>query len=116
MSRRKGAAAEREVAGLLTEGGFTCNRNVEGSRGQACADIDNDLGLYIEVRRRETLNIPAWNREIAEKKGDKIGVLAYRRSREGWHVSMSFEDFLTLLDHAHNGPPYGSLTGKPMPW
>lgn len=101
MSRRKGAAAERELAERFTESGLAMNRNIDGSRGQPDGDLDNDLSLYIEARRRERLDIPGWMREVTEKKGKRIGLLATRRNREGWTVHLSLEDFIRLYKGDH---------------
>lgn len=97
-SRRKGAAAERELAAAFTDSGLSMSRNVEGSRGQPDGDLDNDLNLYIEARRRERLDIPGWMREVGQKKGKRIGLLATRRNREGWTIHLSLSDFIRLAD------------------
>jgi hypothetical protein len=102
MSRQKGQRGERDVCARFTAAGIPMKRNVEGSRGQLEGDGDNQDNLYVEVRHRETLAIPAWNREVAQKKGDKLGLLVYRRNREDWHVSIPLDDFLPLLKYANN--------------
>lgn len=104
-SRQKGKAGEREVVRLFLAAGIPCRRDWE-SQSKPGGQEDGDLAIggdgfpvevYAEVRRRERLDIPGWNREVAEKKGDKQGALIYRRSREGWHVSLSLEDYIELL-------------------
>jgi hypothetical protein len=96
-SRRKGQAAEREVAAIFTDAGIPMRRS--GAEGQLEGDLANDRNLYVEVRRRETLSIPAWIREVEQKKGDRQGALVFRRSKEPWHVAIPLEDFIDLLDN-----------------
>jgi hypothetical protein len=94
-SRRKGQVAEREVAAIFTDAGIPMRRS--GIEGQLEGDLSNDRNLYVEVRRRETLSIPSWIREVEEKKGDRQGALVFRRSKEPWHVAIPLRDYIGLL-------------------
>ena len=96
-SREKGSRAERELAWIFTDHGYDFTRNIEGSRGQDTGDLDNDLGLYVEVRRRENQSIHKWLLEVADKKGDRIGVLATRRNHEPWRFHLDQESFFRLM-------------------
>lgn len=106
-SRDKGKRGEREVVQAHLAAGIPARRDWE-SQSKAGGQVDGDVALevggegfpievYTEVRRRESLRIPAWNREVGEKKGDRLGALVYRRSGEPWHVSLTLEDYLLLL-------------------
>jgi hypothetical protein len=103
-SRRKGQVAEREVAAIFTDAGIPMRRS--GIEGQLEGDLANDRNLYVEVRRRETLSIPAWLREVEEKKGDRHGALVFRRSKEPWHVAIPLEDYIDLLKRSR---PYRTM-------
>ena len=88
-SRIKGAAAEREfnnlMNGLL---GYTAfERNLEQTRDGGC-DGKTELADAVEVKRQETLCLPAWIRQAREQAAaaGKRPVLAYRRNREEWTV------------------------------
>lgn len=98
--RRKGAAGEREVAEIFTRHGFELAKR-SGDAGQRDGDIDHVGIFYVEVRRRETLAIPAWLREVAAKcPPDMVGVLVFRRSRMAWQACLTLGQFLALLGDA----------------
>lgn len=81
--RRKGASAENELAILLGEWlGMSLKRQL-GQERDGGADIR--LGrAHIQVKRCETLAIPAWWRQAVADAGDGLPVLAWRQSRKGW--------------------------------
>lgn len=92
-SRRKGAYGEREVRDILRAHGFTCERD-----GRLDTDLKHDCdGYHLEVKRRETLAIPAWMRQARAESGGKIPVVVYRRSREEWMAVLPFERLAHLL-------------------
>lgn len=95
--RTKGASAEREVCTILRDAlGTTVTREL----GQA-RDGGGDVRLgpfLLEVKRRETLAMDAWSRQVeAAVDPDQIPVVVYRRSREPWRVSMLFADWVALV-------------------
>jgi hypothetical protein len=95
MQRRKGAVAERELVQRLHTLGFPEARRTAQMQSQRGATEDDVLWLpelYVECRRRETLNIPAWCREVDEKSGDRVGVLAFRRSNEPWSLRIRLDE------------------------
>jgi hypothetical protein len=95
--RRKGATGEREVAGIFGRFGFDLAKR-SGDAGQRDGDLDHVGNFYVEVRRRETLEILAWLREVAgECPPGLIGLLVFRRSRMPWHVSLPLGPFLALV-------------------
>jgi len=95
--RRKGADAEREVARIFGAHGFSKAKR-SGDAGQLDGDLDHVDGFYVEVRRRETLAVPTWLREVREACPDHlIGLLVFRRSRMDWHVCLPLKQFLGLL-------------------
>ena len=81
--RRKGAAGEVELANLLCDLlGMSLKRQL-GQERDGGADIR--LGrAHIQVKRCETLAIPAWWRQAVADAGDGLPVLAWRQSRKGW--------------------------------
>lgn len=97
MSRNKGAAAERELATILSdELGFVVKRKL----GQA-RDSGDDIQVQkyrIEAKRRETLALPAWCRQIEKHcEPGEVPVVAYRQNGQPWRIVMKLEDFLPLL-------------------
>ena len=55
-SQRKGAAGERELAQILREYGYSCDRGGSLSFGEV-ADVTGLPGIHIEVKRVEKLNV-----------------------------------------------------------
>ena len=99
-SRDKGNRGEGELVAILKAHGYHAERRGVGYDG-------DDLRVrewptwYIESRRRETLCIPAWMREIQEKAKARdcdTAVLFFRRSREEWNVCLSLQHFLKLME------------------
>jgi len=109
MQRTKGAAAERELLKLLSDGlGLNLTRNLTQTR-EGGADCDDLEGYALEIKRHETLQLTTWWRQAVEQAGDKVPVLAYRQSRHPWlfvvpmsclnkdfHIGNEFEFTATL--------------------
>ena len=100
-SRQKGVRAEREVAKILKEHGYTeARRSAQycGNSGEA-ADVVGFLdGFHLEVKRCETTKIWDWIHQAErDHKADTVPLVVFRRSHEQWHVALSLEAFLELL-------------------
>lgn len=88
MSRRKGAQGEREfLAALGLELGEALSRNLQQTR-EGGADCIVVRGWAIEVKRRESLSVPAWWRQTLAQaeQANAAPMLAWRRNREPWAV------------------------------
>lgn len=97
MSRNKGAAAERELAQILSdELGFVVKRKLGQARDSG---DDIQVGKFrIEAKRRETLALPAWCRQIEEHcQEGEVAIVAYRQNGQPWRIVMKLEDFLPLM-------------------
>ncbi len=98
-SKQKGARAERAVAKILKEHGFTARRTAQycGKTGDA-ADVVGLDGFHIEVKHQETTKIWDWIKQAERdcKDGD-IPIVVYRKNNKQWQVTMSFENFLKLI-------------------
>ena len=97
-SRNKGANAEREVRDILREHGFDAHRD-----GQIWLDDDpnedlvhNIPGVHIEVKRRETLAIPAWLRQTEDDARGRVPWLVFRQSRQPWRVIVPLRFLLNM--------------------
>ena len=91
MSRRKGAAGERELFALLEEHlGIAIKRNLEQTRGGG-ADSYDLPGYAIEVKRVEQLAVDRWWSQAVMQAGRAIPVLAYRQSRQPWRFVVPLE-------------------------
>jgi Holliday junction resolvase len=97
-SRNKGANAEREVRDIVRAAGFECIRD-----GQIYDDDDpnDDLahnipGVHIEVKRRETLAIPAWCRQAEDDARGRVPWVVFRQSKQPWRAVVPFVFMLNL--------------------
>jgi Holliday junction resolvase len=98
--RNKGAAGERELAGILKDQlGFEVKRNL----GQA-RDGADDITIQkfrIEVKRQERLQVDKWSEQVEScSKSGEIPVLAYRRNGQPWRVCLRLDDFIPMLRDA----------------
>ena len=97
-SQRKGRAAELELSRILQGHGY----NVEPGRALAYGEVPDLFGLpgvHIECKRAEALRLSEWMEQAqrdAERFGDGLPAVFYRRSREPWRVVMDLEDWMRL--------------------
>lgn len=107
-SRRKGKAGELEVARIFREHGFDVYRTPNSGGLHQPGDVQGLAGYVFEVKRQETLALPAWLRQAhAACEAGEVPVVIFRRSalRTGrdrppdasWHVVLPFKAFLELL-------------------
>ena len=97
-SNRKGKAGERELSKLFRSYGF------EGARrSQQFAGINNDadvVGLphvHVECKRVERLNIhDAIEQTIRDKREEELGIVAHRKNRTDWLITMTLDDFMEI--------------------
>ena len=97
-SQRKGAAGERELAQLLREYGYSCDRGGSLSFGEV-PDLSSLPGIHIEVKRVEKLNVcEAMEQSIhdSERIRDGMPALFHRRNRKPWLVTMRLEDWMRI--------------------
>lgn len=97
MSRNKGAAAEREFTTILSD---HLGTKVQRKLGQARDSGDDcQWGRFrFEVKRRETLAVMEWCRQIESHcQGDEIPVVVFRQNGQEWRVVLRLKDFLPLM-------------------
>jgi Holliday junction resolvase len=109
-SREKGARGEREWAEYLRRHGFEASRGQQFSGGVDSPDVKSNLHwVHWEVKRVENLNI--WSAYDQAKKdsgvkfsgqelpfgNSKTPVVAYRRNRSEWMVTLAADDFMKIL-------------------
>ncbi|MEE4210056.1 MAG: hypothetical protein V2I43_12400 [Parvularcula sp.] len=100
-SRAKGQRGERAWRDVLREAGF-----LKAHRGQQfsgspdspdvqCPELPT---LHFEVKHVEALNVwKAMEQAIRDAGPAKMPVLAHKRNRSGWLVTMRVEDWLELI-------------------
>ena len=103
--RTKGASGEREVATMLNgiivqvmtamafppEQIAAAEKSVQRNQNQTAVggcDLTNVFGMAVEVKRQESLAIPAWWRQTvaAAERNNELPVLMYRQNRKAWRV------------------------------
>lgn len=104
-SKQKGKRGELEVAHILQEHGYDARRTAQycGNTGEA-ADVSGLDGFHIEVKRCETTKIWDWIHQAQNDcNGKNIPIVVFRKSHEGWQVSLKLEDFLKIIGGRKNG-------------
>jgi hypothetical protein len=108
--RDKGARGERELGKELTKlTGLPVTRLL-GQARDGGADfrlalasgevqtVERVRSLLVECKRHQKLALPAWLRQVDEACGEgELGVVAHRRNREGWQVTMTLATFVDLV-------------------
>lgn len=97
-SQAKGANGERELAAILRGYGYDIQRGGSLSFGEV-PDLSGLCGVHIECKRCEQLRLSEWLRQAAtdaERFGDGLPAVFFRRSREPWVVCMKLEDWMRL--------------------
>jgi len=98
-SRTKGKVGEREWASVCRSAGFDARRGQQFAGGGDSPDVVcGDLpGIHFEVKRVQNLQIQKAMEQAQADCGDKAPVVAHRRNREPWLVTMLAEDWFNLI-------------------
>ena len=109
-ARHKGAAAEREVCGILTAlSGIVVKRNINQAR-----DGGYDVffqGFYVEVKRQETPRMTTWLDQAHANAAAEgmLPALFWRQSRTPWRVFIE----LTPEQFAKLAPTISAILSAP---
>ncbi len=101
MSRRKGAAGEREAAAVLSAVlGTRCHRGRQYRGGPESPDIAGGVeGLHVEVKRVERLRLyEALRQASGDAGGTQVPVVMHRANHKPWVVIVEAELLVRLLD------------------
>ncbi|MCX6915076.1 MAG: hypothetical protein NT167_18860 [Verrucomicrobia bacterium] len=101
-SRQKGKVGEREFAALLRAHGFDARRGQQFAGGGDSPDVvSGALGwLHIEVKRVQKLNLAEACGQARRDCGGKPWIVAHRRNREPWFITMGSDALYDLLHRA----------------
>ena len=97
-SRAKGASGERELAKVLREYGYNARRGQQYKGGADSPDVIGLDGIHIEVKRVERLNISDAMAQSIRDAGDDVPIVAHRKNREDWLVTMRLIDWMGLYE------------------
>ena len=100
-SKRKGNAGEIELLRIFKRHGLQARRNLQqfvGGKNNPDIALDVHGILYhVEVKRTERLRLYEAMRQAArDADGRAVPIIAHRRSREPWSVTMLLEDWLSM--------------------
>lgn len=100
--KRKGTLGEHELAGILRDAGIDACRNdqylIGGKGNPDVSAVICGIPLHIEVKRVERLNVPeAVKQAIRDAESGALPVVAHRRNREQWLVTMPLASVLKLI-------------------
>jgi len=112
-SREKGKRGERLWRDVLRAFGFTARRGQQFSGGDDSPDVICDElndEYHFEVKFVEKLNIHDAMNQAAHDAGSKIPLVAHKRTRTDWLVTMKASDFLKHVDRHLTEPTIGTLT------
>lgn len=99
-SRNKGANAERELRDVLKTYGVETNRTPNSGGLFLKGDLQGFDGWCVEAKRQERLNIHAALAQVeGDREPDERGFVAFRRSREPWHVALRLDHFMEALGY-----------------
>lgn len=98
-SRQKGCRGERLWRDVLREEGFTARRGQQFSGGTESPDVicDELKSLHMEVKFVERLNLEQACEQADRDRGVKPYIVAHKRNRSGWKVTMDASLFFALL-------------------
>lgn len=96
-SKVKGKRGEIEFSNLCKKHGFNTRRSQQYAGIHGDADVVGLDGIHIEVKRVERLNIEqALQQAERDKKKGEIPIVAHRRNREEWKITMRAKDWFEL--------------------
>lgn len=97
-SRQKGARGERMFAQLLRCYGYEAERGCQHAGGKDSPDVKCSMpGVHWEVKFVEKLNLhDAMEQSKRDAGEDKMPLVAHKRSRTEWLVTMPFTDWIKL--------------------
>ena len=104
-SKKKGGRGEREWAKYCRDHGFENVRRTQqycGSNPDA-SDCVGLPGVYQEVKYCETLNIRIALEKAKEDAGTNIPIIAHRKKRKEWMVTMDAEDWMLYYNAYKTG-------------
>ncbi len=98
--KAKGSAGERELAALLTEAGYPAHRNDQrdvGGWNNPDISAEGLEGYHFEVKRVERLNVGEAMHQAERDAAGRVPLVAHRRNRQPWLVTMHLTDWLRLI-------------------
>lgn len=105
-AKAKGSAGERELCAYLTAEGFPAHRNDQrytGGVGNPDISAEGLEGYHFEVKRVERLNLGAAMEQAEHDAAGRVPVVASRRNRRPWLVTLRLSDWLEVMRCSKGG-------------
>lgn len=101
-SRRKGKDGELEWSKFLRDHGYgDARRGQQHKGGSDSPDVTGLPGIHQEVKRVERLNVHDAMDQSERDSGDsEIPIVAHRKNRKPWLVTMNAEDWIEMYERA----------------
>ena len=98
-SRQKGARGERAFAKLLRDYGYEAERGCQHAGGKDSPDVKCSMkGVHWEVKVVEKLNLDkAFEQSQRDAGENEMPMVAHKKNRKPWLVTLAFEDFMKLF-------------------
>jgi len=97
-SKRKGKTGELEWVAFLKKHGIDARRGQQYKGTKDSPDVISSLNhIHFEVKRVEALNIYKAIKKAQKEANKAIPVVAHRKNREKWLVTMRGEDFIDMV-------------------
>lgn len=117
-SKQKGNRGERELSHKLREHGYSCRRGQQFSGANGDADVVGLLGIHIECKRTERLNLyDAMAQAVGDARSDELPAVFSRHNNSGWLVTMRLDDWIQLYKESPSEDQTGvgfDLLGKEL--
>lgn len=104
-SNQKGKQGELELVNKLKGHGFkNARRSQQYSGANHDADVVGLPNMHIEVKRVERLNVDNAIEQCHEdKRKDELGMVAHRKNRKEWLVTMTLDEFMEIYKGYNKG-------------
>ena len=104
-SKAKGNRGEREFAALCRDEGYgNAHRGQQYIGGIDSPDVKGLPGVHVEVKLVERLNIhEAMQQSQKDSGGTAIPIVAHRRNRDKWLVTMAASEWFKLYREWESG-------------
>ena len=99
-SKAKGARGEREWRDFLREHGFSDarrGRQYKGTPDSPDVECRSLIQFHFEVKRVEALHLGNAVKKAREDAGARVPVVAHKKNRKPWLVTMLAEDWIELV-------------------
>lgn len=100
-SRAKGKRGELELAHILKRYGYDARRGQQYCGANGDADIVGVIGMHIECKRNESLNIEkALVQAESDANDSEVPVVMHRKNNEEWKATLRLDEFMLIWKKA----------------